>query len=36
MIIDYNKYLKLHNHLIKHGGKGKNGNNIVAVLQVIK
>ncbi|WP_216358683.1 hypothetical protein, partial [Gilliamella apicola] len=35
-IIDYNKYLKLHNYLIKHRGKGKNEHNIVAVLQVIK
>ena len=35
-IIDYDKYPQIHDYLIKHRGKGKNGHNIVALLQVIK
>ena len=35
-IIDYEKYPQIHDYLIKHRGKGKNGHNIVALLQVIK
>ena len=35
-IIDYHKYPEIHDYLIKHRGKGKNGNNIVATLQVTK
>ncbi|MBI0096550.1 MULTISPECIES: hypothetical protein [Gilliamella] len=35
-IIDYDKYPQIHDYLIKHRGKGKNGDTIVALLQVIK
>lgn len=35
-IIDYDKYPQIHDYLVKHRGKGKNGDTIVAILQVIK
>ena len=35
-IIDYEKYPQIHDYLVKHRGKGKNGDTIVAILQVIK
>ena len=35
-ITDYDKYPQIHDYLIKHRGKGKNGDTIVALLQVIK
>ena len=35
-ITDYDKYPQIHDYLIKHRGKRKNGDTIVALLQVIK
>lgn len=35
-VIDYEKYPEIYDYLIKFRGKGKNGDNIVAFLQVIK
>lgn len=35
-IIAYEKYPQIHDYLIQHRGKGKNGQEIMAILEVIK
>ncbi|WP_294834085.1 hypothetical protein [uncultured Gilliamella sp.] len=35
-IVDYEKYPEIHDYLVKHRGKGKNNDDIVALLEVIK
>ncbi|MBC9129731.1 hypothetical protein FcAc13_00190 [Frischella sp. Ac13] len=35
-IVDYEKYPESHDYLVKHRGKGKNNDNIVAFMEVIK
>ena len=36
ILLNYDKYLEIHDYLVKHRGKGKNNDDIVALLEVIK
>lgn len=35
-LLNYDKYPEIHDDLVKHRGKGKNNDDIVALLEVIK